>query len=91
MYPKVGETGLRLAMVIEMLYSFHYPVVDYGLDLKELEQREQGVFQIREKFNRTEFDRKPSPELKKQVHQALIKKKAKWRDVIPLRKWGKGK
>ena len=46
----MGETGLRLAMVIEMLYSHQYPVVDYGLDLKELEHREQGVFQIREKF-----------------------------------------
>ncbi len=42
-YPKIGETGMRLGLQLEMEYATYYPFVDYGIDLSVMAEREKGI------------------------------------------------
>lgn len=42
-YPKVGETGLRLGLELEFTYALDFPFVDYGKDLQHMTERERGA------------------------------------------------
>ena len=33
MYPKMGETHMRLALEREAIYAMDFPFVDYGIDI----------------------------------------------------------
>lgn len=39
-YPKLGETHLRMAMEREMLYATDFPFIDYGKDLRLMSEIE---------------------------------------------------
>lgn len=42
-YPKMGETHMRLAIEREFIYASEYPFIDYGLDLKIMSEMEKGI------------------------------------------------
>lgn len=42
-YPRLGETHLRISMEMEMIYAAEFPFMEYGIDLNEMAQMEQGV------------------------------------------------
>ena len=42
-YPRLGETHMRMAFEREMDYASEFPFMDYGIDLKEMAERERGV------------------------------------------------
>ena len=42
-YPKLGETHLRMAIEREMTYAMSFPFVDYGLDLHLMAELEKGI------------------------------------------------
>ena len=42
-YPRVGETAMRLALECEMMYAAEYPFLEYGQDIKGMAMLEQGV------------------------------------------------
>ena len=42
-YPRMGETHMRLAMETEMLYAREFPFVDYGMDLDVMAELEKGI------------------------------------------------
>lgn len=46
-YPKIGETGLRLGMMLETGYLEDFTYCDYGLDLDSLSGKEQGIAELR--------------------------------------------
>jgi len=59
-YPKIGETGLRLGMMLEAAYLEDFTYCDYGLDLDSLAGKEQGIAELR--ITRSDFDRAPKPQ-----------------------------
>lgn len=56
-YPKLGETHMRLAFEREILYATEFPFVDYGLDLEMMAEIEKGI-QLT-KIRRTAMDCDP--------------------------------
>lgn len=42
-YPKLGETHMRVCLETEALYASEYPFVDYGCDLHIMAEMEKGV------------------------------------------------
>ena len=42
-YPRLGETHMRVAFEKEMLYARQFPFVDYGIDLQIMADMEKGV------------------------------------------------
>ena len=42
-YPKLGETHMRLAFEREAIYASEYPFVEYGVDLQVMAELEKGV------------------------------------------------
>jgi len=42
-YPRMGETHMRLAFERELFHAQNFPFIDYGLDLNEMAEMEQGV------------------------------------------------
>jgi len=58
-YPKLGETHLRVALETEVSYASEFPFVDYGADLATMSELEKGV-RI-EKLVRTDADAKMKP------------------------------
>lgn len=87
-YPKLGETHMRLAMEREMLYASEFPFVDYGLDLKIMSEMEKGI-QLT-KIRRSDSDANPPPEVQKKIEESLMKLKSKRQDHIPEKFIGKG-
>ena len=43
-YPRVGETAMRLALECELTYASEYPFLEYGQDIKGMAKLEQGVY-----------------------------------------------
>jgi len=56
-YPKLGETHLKLALEREAQYAAQYPFVDYGLDIKKMAEDEKGVYM--HSIKRSELDSNP--------------------------------
>ena len=55
-YPKLGETHLRICLETEALYASEIPFIDYGSDLHIMAKMEKGV--KLQKLYRTESDSK---------------------------------
>ena len=55
-YPKLGETHLRICLETEALYASEIPFIDYGSDLHIMAEMEKGV--KLQKLYRTETDSK---------------------------------
>ena len=80
-YPKLGETHMRLAWERELLYATDYPFIDYGLDLALMAEMEKGVQLAKVKLS--DIDSNPPEAVKKRVEASLAKMKAKKHDQIP--------
>ena len=39
----MGETHMRMAMEMEMIYAREHPFVDYGIDLELMARAEKGI------------------------------------------------
>ena len=90
-YPKLGETHMRLALERELLYACDFPFVDYGVDLRLMSQLEKGVRMY--KIKRSDIDANPPEAIKQMVAKSLAKMKPKRKDLIPedfIGKAGKG-
>lgn len=74
-YPKLGETHMRMALERELLYAQDFPFVDYGKDLKLMSEIEKGVKLV--KVPRSDIDANPPEAVKKRVESALAKMKPK--------------
>jgi hypothetical protein len=55
-YPKLGETHVRICLETEALYASEIPFIDYGSDLHIMAEMEKGV--KLQKLYRTESDSK---------------------------------
>ena len=42
-YPKLGETHMRMALEREGYYAQDFPFVDYGIDIHTMAQLEKGI------------------------------------------------
>ena len=42
-YPRLGETHMRLAWEREFMYAAQFPFVDYGIDLHDMAEQEKGI------------------------------------------------
>jgi hypothetical protein len=42
-YPRLGETHMRIAIEREAMYAADYPFIDYGCDLTLMAEMEKGV------------------------------------------------
>jgi hypothetical protein len=56
-YPKMGESHMRLAIEREAMYAQDFPFVEYGQDLDVMAEYEKGVKV--EQITRTEYDTDP--------------------------------
>ena len=86
-YPKLGETHMRLALEREALYAAEFPFVDYGLDLAVMAELEKGVKV--ERISNTEYDANPPAEVKEKVNRYLIKSRSRKADRVPFKLIGR--
>lgn len=87
-YPRLGETHMRVALETEGIYATKYPFVDYGADLQVMAQLEKGM-RI-EKFYRTDADDKLKPKEKDEVESYLARMKSRKTTKVPEAFVGKG-
>ena len=87
-YPKLGETHMRLALERELLYAMDFPFVDYGVDLRLMSELEKGVQMY--KVKRSDIDANPPEAIKQMIEKSLAKMKPKRQDFIPEDFSGKG-
>jgi len=90
-YPKLGETHLRMAFERELLYAADFPFIDYGKDLNIMAEIEKGIQLV--KVARSDIDANPPEQVKKRIEESLAKMKPKKQDFIPedfIGKAGKG-
>ncbi len=80
-YPKLGETHMRLSLERELLYASDFPFIDYGCDLKLMSEIEKGIQMI--KVKRSDIDANPPVQVQKAIEEKLMKIKAKRHDFIP--------
>jgi hypothetical protein len=87
-YPKLGETHMRLANEREMFYAMDFPFIDYGSDLRLMSEIEKGIMMV--KVKRSDIDANPPEAVKKALEEKLSKLKPKKQDFIPEDFVGKG-
>jgi hypothetical protein len=87
-YPKLGETHLRLALEREILYATEFPFIDYGTDLNIMAEMEKGIEM--KKLKRSDVDANPPPEMKKKIEWRLSQMKSRCQDIVPEGFVGKG-
>jgi len=87
-YPKLGETHMRLAFEREMFYASDFPFVDYGVDLQEMAAFEKGIELTA--IKRSEIDANPPEQVKKKIEEGLMRLKPKRQDFVPEKFIGKG-
>jgi Eukaryotic mitochondrial regulator protein len=87
-YPKLGETHMRMALERELLYATDFPFIDYGKDLRLMSEIEKGIKLV--KVKGSDIDTNPPEAVKKQVEASLAKMKPKRHDFIPEDFVGKG-
>ena len=66
-YPRLGETHMRLALEREAIYASKFPFVEYGLGLNVMADLVNGVKM--EYISRTDYDTDPSKQDKETVEQ----------------------
>ena len=69
-YPKMGESHMRLALEREAMYAQDFPFVEYGQDLDIMAEYEKGVKV--EQITRTEYDTDPYFAEKKEVDKYMM-------------------
>ncbi len=87
-YPKLGETHMRLALERELFYAQEFPFVDYGKDLHLMAEIEKGIKLV--KVKGSDIDTNPPEQVRKKVEESLAKMKPKKHDFIPEDFVGKG-
>ena len=81
MYPKLGETHMRLALDRELMYASDFPFIDYGIDLKVMAEMEKGIKMV--KIKRSDIDADPPEAIKKKIEAGLMKLRSKKKDYLP--------
>jgi len=89
-YPRLGETHMRLAIEREALYAAEYPFLEYGQDLDVMAELEKGCHSTM--LTRTEYDTDPhkNPKQKEEVNAYLEKMRSRKSDRIPRELLGSG-
>lgn len=87
-YPKLGESHMRLAIECEANYASDFPFIEYGLDLHMMGEWEKGIKM--ERITDSEYDAKPHKEVKEKTDHFLMKMRSRYQDRIPLQLKGKG-
>lgn len=87
-YPKIGETGLKIRLAQSIEYAKKFGYIDYGKDLELMAWREQGI--RTKKIERREMDCKPDKETEKKVSDVLKRLKPRAVDRVPTKFVGKG-
>lgn len=87
-YPKLGESHMRMALERELLYAQDFPFIDYGKDLRLMSEIENGVKLV--KVPRSDIDANPPEAVKKRIEASLAKMRPKRQDFIPEDFVGKG-
>jgi hypothetical protein len=64
-YPKLGESHMRMALEREAMYASDFPFIEYGQDLHMMGEWEKGVKM--ERLTETEYDTNPHRESKEKV------------------------
>lgn len=88
-YPRLGETHLRLAIDREMTYASETPFIDYGIDLKDMADFEKGILMYR--CNTKENDLMPVAKRKPFEHETMKAFRKRRQDRVPIKFVGKGK
>ena len=94
-YPRLGETHMRLAMQMELLYARQFPFVDYGIDLDIMAEMDKGVRITKLSNVPTDTGKVNQPsripkDLKEDTKRYLQNMRPRRYDKIPLKFWGKG-
>ena len=87
-YPRLGESHLRMALEREALYAATFPFVDYGADLEVMAELEKGIQSY--KIRRTETDAKLPKAKTEEVNRILSEMKSRTYDKVPEKFVGKG-
>jgi len=87
-YPKLGETHMRLAMEREATYAGEYPFVEYGLDLHIMAEYEKGIKVV--KLSATDYDSNPTSENKRGMDYFFETQRPRKNDRIPMKLIGRG-
>lgn len=90
-YPKLGETHMRLAIERELFYASDFPFIDYGIDIRTMSEMEKGIKLT--KIKRSDIDANPPEAIKKMIEKSLSKLRCKKHDYLPenfIGKAGKG-
>lgn len=94
-YPRLGETHMRVAFEKEMLYARQFPFVDYGIDLQIMADMEKGVRLTKLSNVPTDTDLANKPQrlpkdLKEDTERYMHNMRARKYDKVPIKFWGKG-
>ena len=87
-YPKMGETHMRLAIEREVLYASEYPFMDYGCDLSIMAELEKGFHS--ERLTEQNYDANPPKEEKEYVDKHIMKYRPRYLDRVPVKLIGRG-
>ena len=94
-YPRLGETHMRVAMDFEMMYAKDHPFVDYGMDLALMAEMEKGMRVTKLSQVPTDTDKANKPmrvpeDIKEETERYLQNMRPRSYDLIPIKFWGKG-
>ena len=87
-YPKVGETGLKMLLEREVMYAHEFKFVDYGKDLFVMGKVEEGVELKR--LDRSTIDVDPPKDILERMSKVLKNIKPKKMNMVPIKFIGKG-
>ena len=79
-FPRVDLATIELALEREMLYSVHFPWVDYGKDLYVISRREKGLFFQR--YRLSEIDVNPPKEVQERMERVLENQTKRRYDIV---------
>jgi hypothetical protein len=88
-YPRLGESHLRLGLEREAMYAAEFPFVDYGCDLQIMAELEKGM-QMKKVMRTNNTDAKLSEEKTKETNEYLAKMRSRQYDKVPVKFEGKG-
>lgn len=86
-YPRLGETHMRLSIEREAIYASEFPFIEYGQDLHVMAAMEKGIRV--ERFTNTDYDYDPPRELKASMEKFFYKQRPRYQDRIPREVQGK--
>lgn len=87
-YPKLGESHMRLALEREAQYAADFPFVEYGIDLHVMAELEKGMKV--ERLTTTPYDTDPPAEEKARLNEFMSRARPRRSDRIPVELVGKG-